>query len=202
MKNLVTDRDRGYNACLRAITGLKVLQNVSKREFVKMSMIRSVTRLAAVIALSLIYGQVAMGADDEGATSPAASRIGGRSQQRAILHTADSLETVLNRVNEKAATLIDVREQTEWEAGHLTHAVFLPLSELKKAAGNPEVQEKLAKLSKDKIVYCHCKAGGRVLTAAPILKSLGFDVRPLKAGYDALLDAGFERATPNTQVSD
>jgi rhodanese-related sulfurtransferase len=75
----------------------------------------------------------------------------------------------------------------------LQGAVFLPLSKLKNAAFDPELRDKLAELSKDKVLYCHCKAGGRVLTAAPILKSLGYDARPLKAGYDDLLEAGFEK---------
>ena len=119
-----------------------------------------------------------------------------RSQQSVTKHTKDPLETVLNRVNRKDAILIDVRELAEWDAGHLRNAVLLPLSELKQASSNAAVQKKLAKLSKEKIVYCHCRSGGRVLMAAPILKSLGYDVRPLKAGYASLLQAGFEKAPP------
>jgi len=37
----------------------------------------------------------------------------------------------------------------------------------------------------------HCRSGGRVLPAAGILKKAGYDVRPLKAGFDDLKDAGF-----------
>lgn len=120
-------------------------------------------------------------------------RPGGRSSQRAVLHTADSLESIQARIKDKSAVIIDVREQDEWDAGHLQGAVFLPLSQLKQAAFDPELRAKLARLSKDKVLYCHCKAGGRTLTAAPILKSLGYDARPLKAGYDELIEAGFEQ---------
>ena len=174
----------------------------TQREMSDMSKILSVTRLAALVVLPLMFSTVAIGADDEGAPALAPSRVAGRSQQRLVPHTDDALETVLNRVNEKSALLIDVREQHEWDAGHLRHAVFLPLSHLKVAARSPELQEKLRKLSKRKVVYCHCKAGGRVLTAAPILKSFGFEVRPLKAGYDSLLEAGFEKAPPQAEVSE
>jgi rhodanese-related sulfurtransferase len=47
---------------------------------------------------------------------------------------------------------------------------------------------------KDKIIYCHCRSGRRCLTAADILKKQGYDVRPLKAGYEDLLKAGFPQA--------
>ena len=154
------------------------------------------------LAISLLICPFVVADDNEGASGRTPSRAGGRSQQRAVLHTADSLEIVQDRVNQKSAVLIDVREQAEWDAGHLQHAVFIPLSKLKQAEQDPELKEKLAKLSKDTILYCHCKAGGRVLTAAPILKSLGFDARPLKAGYDSLLEAGFKQAPPTTKESE
>jgi len=46
-------------------------------------------------------------------------------------------------------------------------------------------------LPKTKIIYVHCLAGGRCLQAADILAPLGYDVRPLKPGYQALVAAGF-----------
>jgi phage shock protein E len=44
------------------------------------------------------------------------------------------------------------------------------------------------------VVYLHCGAGRRCLTAADVLKKQGYDVRPLKDGYDSLVKAGFEKA--------
>ena len=44
------------------------------------------------------------------------------------------------------------------------------------------------------VVYLHCAAGGRCLVAAEVLKKQGYDVRPLKAGYDSLVKEGFEKA--------
>ena len=49
----------------------------------------------------------------------------------------------------------------------------------------------LNKLSKEKIIYTHCAVGYRSLRAAKILKKYGYDVRPLKPGYDELVKAGF-----------
>ena len=59
----------------------------------------------------------------------------------------------------------------------------------------PQVQEKVDKaLSKQQIIYCHCGSGVRVLAANGILSKLGYDVRPLAAGYDDLVAAGFAPA--------
>jgi rhodanese-related sulfurtransferase len=110
-------------------------------------------------------------------------------------HTKDSLEKVKKDVAAKKAVIVDVREQKEWDAGHLSDARLLPLSKLAQAEGSKGFAERVAKeLPKDKVIYCHCKAGGRALTAADILKELGYDVRPLKPGYQDLIQAGFPKA--------
>jgi len=105
-------------------------------------------------------------------------------------HTKDSLDTVKARLKDKTAVLVDVREQKEWDEGHLQDASFIPLSKLKV---DKEAEKVTKDLSKKKIVYCHCAAGVRALTAADILKKQGYDVRPLKAGYKDLLEAGFAK---------
>jgi rhodanese-related sulfurtransferase len=108
-------------------------------------------------------------------------------------HTKDSLETVRKNLAEKKAVLLDVREQKEWDRGHLKQAQLVPLSELTKSTGDPAARQKLEKaLPKDRIVYCHCARGVRALMAGDILKNLGYDVRPLAAGFEELGKAGFE----------
>ncbi len=89
--------------------------------------------------------------------------------------------------------IIDVREQKEWDRGHLKQARLVPLSELNRAASTAAGKEKLAgQLPKDRIVYCHCARGVRAVMAGNVLEKLGFDVRPLAAGFDELREAGFE----------
>ena len=110
-------------------------------------------------------------------------------------HTNDSLPLIKERISKNEAVLVDVREKNEWEAGHLQSAIFLPLSGLKEGGTSDSFASKLAvKLPKDRIVYCHCLSGGRVLPASAILQKLGYDARPLKSGYESLLKAGFEKA--------
>ncbi|MDG2214463.1 MAG: rhodanese-like domain-containing protein [Verrucomicrobiota bacterium] len=110
-------------------------------------------------------------------------------------HTKDSFKLIQGRIAKNEAILIDVREKSEWEDGHLESARFLPLSELEEGESNKSFAAKLAEtLPKDIIVYCHCVSGGRVMPASAILQKLGYDARPLKAGYRDLLKAGFTKA--------
>jgi phage shock protein E len=108
-----------------------------------------------------------------------------------IEHTKVPLETVKAEVQQKQAVLVDVREKREWDRGHIQGAIFLPLSEVQ-AGIDPQ---KLAGiLPKDKIIYAHCARGGRCLAAAMLLEKAGYQIRPLKPGYQQLIQAGFERA--------
>lgn len=109
-------------------------------------------------------------------------------------HTTDSLADVKKLLADKTALLIDVREQDEWEAGHLTTAKLLPLSTLRGESAEKLSDTVSELLPHDKIIYCHCRSGGRVLAATPILERLGYDIRPLKSGFEALVEAGFDRA--------
>ena len=106
-------------------------------------------------------------------------------------HTTESLESVKKAVQSGKAILLDVREQAEWDNGHLKDAKFLPTSEITKSKG--EAFFKLG-LDKKQVVYTHCGAGGRALRIATMLKEKGYDVRALKPGFDELLDAGFPEA--------
>lgn len=106
-------------------------------------------------------------------------------------HTTDTPELVKRALADKSAVLIDVREQKEWDAGHLKDADLLPLSKLKAGVPADELDKKLPK---GKVVYLHCKSGGRCLVAADALKGKGYDIRPLKEGYEDLVKAGFPKA--------
>ena len=107
---------------------------------------------------------------------------------QAAEHTKDSLADVQKAIKDGKAILVDVREAAEWDDGHLRDAKHLSLSDLK--AGVPP--EKLKGLiPQGKIVYLHCAAGARCLPAADILKAAGYEARPLRPGYEALLKAGF-----------
>lgn len=106
-------------------------------------------------------------------------------------HTKDSPAQVKKAIEDEKAVLIDVRETDEWKSGHLKDAKHLALSQIKE--GVPKERLK-SLLPPDKVVYLHCAAGSRCLKAADLLKEAGFEARPLKPGYEALLKAGFPKA--------
>ena len=112
---------------------------------------------------------------------------------RAADHTKDTPQDVKKAVADGKAVLLDVREKEEWDAGHLKAAQLLPLSALREGV---KADDLARSVPKGKVVYCHCAAGRRSLQAADILKQFGYDVRPLKPGYQALLNAGLEPAAP------
>ena len=114
-----------------------------------------------------------------------------RASAEDLTPTKDTLDTVKKNIKDGKAVLVDVREQKEWDAGHIEGAVLMPKSKLDV---EKEAAALVQKLDKAKIIYTHCKAGKRALACGEILKKQGFDVRPLKPGYEELLKAGFEKA--------
>jgi len=47
---------------------------------------------------------------------------------------------------------------------------------------------------KGTVLYLHCASGRRCLKAADVLMKSGYDVRPLRDGYDRLLKNGFPKS--------
>ena len=116
--------------------------------------------------------------------------ISGGEMLSAAEHTKESLAEVKKTVDGKQGVLVDVREKSEWDQGHVEGAILLPLSALQNGAAD----EALNSLPKDKILYVHCVIGRRALTAGNVLERQGFTVRPLKPGYKELISSGFPRA--------
>jgi len=114
------------------------------------------------------------------------------SLQDPVEHTKDSLDQVKAAMAKKEAVLVDCREESEWDKGHIDGAVLVPLSWLREESKGDAFAERLReKLPAKKILYIHCRSGGRALTAASMLRKQGYDARPLKAGFDDLRQAGF-----------
>jgi rhodanese-related sulfurtransferase len=71
------------------------------------------------------------------------------------------------------ATLLDVREDDEWSAGHAPEAVHIPMGEL---AG------RLDELPADGPVYVVCRGGGRSARATVYLNANGWDATNVDGG--------------------
>ena len=106
-----------------------------------------------------------------------------------LKHTEDSLQTIKERIADKKAVLVDVRELVEWNDGHIEGAIHLPFRDLQDKFDATALRDKLPK---DTIIYTHCMVGFRALKAAKILEKHGYEIRPLKPGYKELLEAGFK----------
>jgi molybdopterin/thiamine biosynthesis adenylyltransferase/rhodanese-related sulfurtransferase len=78
--------------------------------------------------------------------------------------TATELNDRLSRGED--LLLVDVREQNEWNAGHLYKAQHVPLSQF---------EQQYASIPRDRDVVVYCKMGGRSAHAQHHLQSLGYD---------------------------
>lgn len=67
---------------------------------------------------------------------------------------------------ESGAYIIDVREEGEFERGHIKGAKNIPLSQLR---------ERVNEIPKDIPVYVHCRSGQRSYNATLALQNLGYD---------------------------
>lgn len=110
--------------------------------------------------------------------------------QAAEIHN-EPLAKIKEKLENEKAVLVDVREKSEWEAGHIKGAIFLPLSELQQGTTAAELAQKLPQ---DKPLYIHCVVGKRAVTAAKLLQRQGYTVRPIKPGYREMIAAGFPQA--------
>jgi len=77
--------------------------------------------------------------------------------------------------------LLDVREQDEWDAGHIEGAQHIPLGEL---------GARLAEVPKEQVVVAVCRSGSRSDRAAKGLRLSGFRAENLDGGVTAWSRAG------------
>lgn len=105
-----------------------------------------------------------------------------------FLTVKDSLEPIpanelLQRVRDGLVTVLDVRPREEYDAGHLSGAVNMPLAEL---------EQHLDQLPTDKEIVAYCRGPHCVLAfdAVARLRELGFKARRLETGYPEWKVAG------------
>jgi len=99
------------------------------------------------------------------------------------------LATMASELTRGEAQLVDVREAYEAAAGQLVLATLVPLSELRTGRAPRS-------LDPTRTTYLHCAAGVRVQPAAALMRSMGFArVEPLREGFAALAELGFELST-------
>ncbi|OLC55901.1 MAG: hypothetical protein AUH85_08050 [Chloroflexi bacterium 13_1_40CM_4_68_4] len=80
-----------------------------------------------------------------------------------------------------AIHVLDVREDDEWQAGHIAGAQHIPLGQL---------GERVGELPKEGRIVAVCRSGGRSGAAVRGLKQLGYDAENLDGGVTAWSKAG------------
>lgn len=88
------------------------------------------------------------------------------------------------------AKILDVREDYEWEEGHIERAQHLPLS---------DIPARYGEIPLDEDVYVICRSGGRSLRATEYLNQNGFDAINVQGGMGAWQDAELPMVSENGQ---
>ncbi|PCJ58275.1 MAG: hypothetical protein COA79_13535 [Planctomycetota bacterium] len=98
----------------------------------------------------------------------------------------EELNNIKDELSQKKAQIFDVREEDEWDEGHLKEAHFVPLSDLRVGV---EPDDKNLNIK----TYLYCRSGQRVHMAKPLLEEMGFEnIVALNEGFIELADNGFE----------
>ena len=91
--------------------------------------------------------------------------------------------TQLNEIrNRDDVYVLDVREDWEYQSGHVPGAAWIPLGEL---------SNRLSEVPTDKTVVAVCRSGNRSGQATQILRQAGFDAHNMVGGMNSYAGSGF-----------
>ena len=91
--------------------------------------------------------------------------------------SAQEVKSYIESQPRDSYTIVDVRQPSEYEAGHIPDAVLIPVSRLDSRVGE---------LDKEKTAVVYCAVGGRSRVAAQMLAGKGFEkVINVAGGYKA-----------------
>lgn len=79
--------------------------------------------------------------------------------------------------------LLDVREQDEWDAGHMPGSIHIPMREL---------GARQAELPTDRTIVCVCRSGSRSGMVTRALAEAGYSAENLEGGLQAWEAAGLD----------
>ena len=108
-----------------------------------------------ITVLALLFLLTGCGGDS-------ASSTGENSYQQITQETAKQM------MDEQDVIILDVREQDEYDSGHIIDAVLLPVGTIDEDRAAAVIPEK------DSIVLVYCRSGNRSKTASAALVELGY----------------------------
>lgn len=97
------------------------------------------------------------------------------------------VQELRKQLGNKDLQILDVRQPTEWDHGHLPNARYMFL---------PEIPKRMGELDQSKPVVTYCGTGYRASIAASLLKRGGFNVSSVPGSFDAWLAAKYDVVVP------
>ena len=79
-----------------------------------------------------------------------------------------SQEEAWDMMNTRQVVILDVREQNEFDAGHIAGAVLLPVGTITAETASAVIP------NQDSVVLVYCRSGNRSKTASQALAELGY----------------------------
>jgi rhodanese-related sulfurtransferase len=139
-----------------------------------------------VVALLAILILAGCSAPAAAPAAPAAAEQGSSAQVKTIdvasLPRDVDVQTAAALREQPGVMILDVREQDEWDAGHIPGAVFMPMG---------EVPNRLSEIPTDKTVIVQCRSGNRSSQVTDFLAKQGFtNVHNMSGGINAWQSAG------------
>ncbi len=129
------------------------------------------------IYLVVLWMLVACGGEAETAVSPATEI------DLATLPVNVDVQTVASLQGQEGVLLLDVREQWEYDEGHIPNITLIPMG---------DIANRLAEIPTDKTVIVTCRSGNRSGQVTEFLRQQGFEnVHNMEGGILAWQEAGF-----------
>ncbi len=135
-------------------------------------------QLLAGLLLVVAFAVAGCGAPAAAPTAPATA---ADSTSAAELPVTIDVTTANDLRGRDDVILLDVREDYEFNAGHVPGAAWIPLGEL---------PNRLNELPKDKTIVAVCRSGNRSGQATELLRQQGFDAHNMQGGMLAWQAAG------------
>lgn len=137
-------------------------------------------KLIFVFSLLLVLALAACGGGETAVSNP---DIAAQTGELNLAETVD-VQTVAGIMDRDDVVVIDVREQSEYDAGHIPGVTLIPLGEL---------TQRVNEIPTDKTVIMTCRSGNRSGQATDYLRQNGFDnVHNMAGGITAWQQAGLE----------
>ena len=112
----------------------------------------------------------------------------------AMMETYENVapQQLAERISSGEVTLVDVRTDAEWNAGHIAQANHQFLGRL---------PDNLDQISREQLVVLQCQSGVRSAVATSVLQAAGYDVVNMTGGFNGWRQAGLPTAWDSTSAN-